>query len=61
MVSIEYSIEVWMPKSRRYFVCYRTPDRERASIMFHKPYNQIHTRRLVKVTTEIQLKAKGTK
>lgn len=56
-----YILEVWDPIRRRYQELSRWADRERASIQFHKPYNRHVTRRLVKVTTSIDLAAKGTR
>ena len=56
-----YVLEIWSPARRRYVECGRWGNRERASIQFHKPYSRHNTRRLVKITTSIDLRAKGVK
>lgn len=60
-IKTKYIIEYWDPKTMKYRSGCEYPDYERTSIMFHKPYSRIHTRRLVKITTEVQLAAKGQK
>lgn len=59
--SVRYYIEVWDPNVRRYVAVWSGTDRERASIMYHKPYYKGLTRKLVKVTRTIDLLAKGKK
>jgi hypothetical protein len=59
MNSTVYVLEVWSVANNRYVEYGRWTDRERASITFHKPYNRHNTRRLVKVTRTIDLRAKG--
>lgn len=59
MDSTIYVLEVWDIATRRYVERGRWTDRERASIMFHKPYWRPVTRRLVKVTRTIDLASRG--
>jgi len=59
MNSTVYVLEVWSVANNRYVERGRWTDRERASITFHKPYWRTVTRRLVKVITTIDLRAKG--
>lgn len=54
-----YILEVWDPIRHQYVELTRSGDRERMSILFHKPYNRHVTRRLRKVVTTIDLYAKG--
>jgi len=58
MPKVVYSLEFWDPKSCRYRVGW-TGKASFAQTMFNKSYNERHTRRLVKTTTEIIATAKA--
>lgn len=58
---IEYILEIWNPLTCKYREYYKGDNLERAEIMFNKPYNVRHTRRLIKITTEELYKAKAGK
>jgi len=56
-----FHLELWNTVTRRYDCMWSGPDPARAEIMFNKPYNARHTRRLVQVETTIVKQAKGKK
>lgn len=61
-VSFRYVLEVWDPKLHTYFRVGRPfSDYEMASIAFHHPKRRGETRRVVKITEEVHLRAKGKK
>ena len=49
----KYIIEFWNPVIRQYQKGYECSSFEWADKMMHKPYNRQHTRRLVKISTEV--------
>jgi hypothetical protein len=50
-VKVYYILEIWDPKTRKYTLSWRG-NKFYSEIMFHKSYNQYHTRRLLKITEE---------
>lgn len=55
----EYIIEVWHPIKRKYNVAWRGNSLEMAERLFNKPYYEINTRRLIKMTSDLLYKEKG--
>lgn len=59
---VHYRIETWNPNRNRYETAWVGGNNfELATRMFHKPYYQRHTRRLVVITEEIMFANKGKK
>jgi len=56
---VKYIIEIYDPAHKRYHPTWIGHDYAWAEKMLNKPYNARHTRRLMKVTTELLCKAKG--
>lgn len=60
-MTIKYILESWNPKSKKYQKLNEWDNIEMAEKMFNKPYNRIHTRRLIKIHSEILYAEKGVK
>lgn len=54
--NVVYRLELYNPKTRKYTETWKGWDYSRAIIMFNKSYNKRHTRRLVRVETDVILK-----
>lgn len=50
---VTYTIQIWDSVFRKYRKGWEGKDLDRAHLMMEKPYNRIHTRRLIKTTTEV--------
>ena len=57
-MTIKYIIEIWDPKSRRYIPCWEGENINKAYTMYDKPYYSRHTRRMVRIESEILFKDK---
>ncbi len=57
---VTYRLEVWNPKINSYVKSWEGREGF-AEIMFNKPYNRLHTRRMIKITKEILYEAKASK
>lgn len=55
----KYRIEYWNPLTNRYRIGWEGTDFKMADLNMFKPYNRIHTRRLIKLTEEIMYTEKG--
>lgn len=58
-MTFTFILELWNPITNKYVKHGEWSDMVRAGIMFNKPYNRKHTRRLIKVTSEVLYKEKG--
>jgi len=61
MTATLFAIEFWNPKTKKYYTGWTGRTEQWAKIMMDKPYNRPHTRRLLKITTEIVDQKKGYK
>lgn len=57
----DYIIEVWDPKSRKYVRAWTGGTLEQAERMVRKPYYRRHTRRMLRVKTEVLYVERGSK
>lgn len=60
-MTVTYLIQSWDKQSRKYVDLWTGHDFSWAIKMFNKPYNRIHTRRLVKIEVHIIKKGKADK
>lgn len=57
----KYIIEIYNKQNRKYTVGWTGLDFAMAEKMYDKPYNKLHTRRMIKIEEEILFNDKGKK